>query len=333
MRRGILLVAVLFTLAFHFGCGKLVRVDKPRVPKAIDRDAYQGPSFSIAYSLSEFNTDYTEYKKLTRLGDPDSMTSARRLRDSMIDRIRVDIEMNYREYEARLFAGRATGDSIADFLELGLALATTISNGERVKTVLGAVSTAFKGNRLSIDKNFFREKTIETITSKMQATRERVKGRILQNMLDAPVSKYTFEAAWVDLVEFFYAGTLQSGIQALAIDAGADAVTAKAATKDIEQLRLATADELVSAEAIRKEFNNLFNTWKAGQTDRSQAAVDAAKAAVTKARAALKEIDPTVKDDLPEKDVFVKLDELIQNSEGDRSLLVKLMSALKLTTN
>jgi hypothetical protein len=299
------------------------------VPKALDRDAAKG-TFSIQYSINEFEADYKAYKDLVRNGDEASLVLARTFRDSMIDRIRVDVEMNYREYEARIFIGRATGDSIADFLELGLALATTITNGERAKTVLGAVSTAFKGNRLSLDKNFFREKTIETIISKMQGTREKVKTRILQNMLQAPVKSYSFEAAWTDLVEYFYAGTLEGAIQALAVDAGADAAQAKAKTQDIEQLRIASVDELTQIQKINDEEIKLETAWLAAQTDHSAQAISAAKDAVTKARAALKALQPDVSDTLPEREVFVTLRKKISESLNDRSKLIKLMQAFGL---
>jgi hypothetical protein len=308
------------------GCSRVVKVDRPRVPKVLDRDAVN-ETFSIQYAIDEFEKDYKRYKTLVLNGDDASLGLARILRDVMIDRIRVDVELNYREYEARLFAGRAAFDSVADFLELGLALATTISNGERVKTVLGAVSTAFKGNRLSINKNFFRERTIEAIVSKMQESREKVKARILRNMLEASVKNYSFEAGWTDLVEFFYAGTLQSGLQALTADAGTAAARAKARTEGVEQLRIASLQDLEMIQKIRAEHDKLEAAWATARTNTSPQAVAASNEAITKARQILKRLDPDSREDLPEREVLLRLRSKISESLDDRSKLVELMEA------
>lgn len=65
----------------------------------------------------------------------------------------------------------ASYDTIADITELGVTLATTIVNGERVKTVLAAALTAFKGTRTAIDKNFFRAQTLPIIIKEMDSLR------------------------------------------------------------------------------------------------------------------------------------------------------------------
>ncbi|HYL97968.1 MAG TPA: hypothetical protein VEZ90_03355 [Blastocatellia bacterium] len=232
----------------------------PRVPKALDRKGVKG-DFSVQYTLDEFNNQYSEYKTNVASGTVQSLQNARRIRDGMINRIRVDIEMNYKDYEAKLFSGTELGETAGDFLAAGLTLASTITNGARVKTVISAVATAVQADRLSVDKNFFRQKTIETILSKMQANRETVKQHVIDSMLNSGVDKYTFEEAWVDLVDFFYAGTLQGAIQALAEDAGKDAVDQKAKTRalDVEryEIPLPTPDEASDIKNIRDAIDSL----------------------------------------------------------------------------
>ncbi len=311
MLKKVLLASILAALIVNIGCSSL---DKPKIPTALSRK-----SDSVLYKLESFKTDYEKYKTAY---EGNQLDQARRLRDALINRIRVDIELNYREYESKLFLNRAGTNLGADFLELGIAFATTVSNGERVKTVLGSVLTGFKGTRLSYDKNFFRERTIEIIITQMQAYRENTKNRILKKMSELSAEKYSFEEAWVDLTEFFYAGTLQGGLQSLANEAGKDAAKAKEETEQLELVRIATTDEVAELGKIRNSFNILFNQWK-NEKPKSEAA----KPFVEKAKTALKELNVKFKETDSDEAIFTLLNEQIRKSIKDRSLLEKLNSA------
>lgn len=261
--------AIFLTLIVHAGC--LARLDKPRAPRPLDRN-----EISVLYSINEFTGHYRAYQAAI---DSD-LPKARRLRNLMINRIRTDIELNYREYESRLFFNRGETNLGGDFLELGLAFAGAVSKGERVKSVLHSVLAGVKGTRLSYDKNFFREKTIEIIVSKMQASRTDVKNRILEKMNKLPADLYPFEDAWVDLAEFFYAGTLQGGIQALANEAGKAAVDAQAETRKLEFIQTATLDEVITLEQLVDSYTLLKAKWEVVKSDAVKAKpfLDQAKA-------------------------------------------------------
>lgn len=245
----------------------------------------------------------------------------------MISRIRADIEANYREYETLLFAGQAGFNVWSDTVELALSLATTVAGDKGAKTVLGAVLTAIKGERLSIDKNFFREKTSEMIISKMQANRDRVKNRILDKMVKLPADSYTFEEALVDLIEYFNAGTLQGAIVSLANEAGKDAVEAKKGTEAIEVFRTATSKEVVSLEAIRSGFDELLTSWKPVQTDATKS-----KPILDKAKNALRELGVPFKETDSGQTIFELLNVQIRKvvTEADReNYLKKLADAFR----
>lgn len=297
MIKGIVTALSVLIMLFCTGCAKYM-LDKPQIPQSINVG-----SPKLLYTENEFKDNLEEYKKAYE-GDSSSnvkrdLEKARLLRDAMINRIRVDIEMNYREYEARLFNQRNAGRFAGDLIELGIAFATTVSGGEAVKTVLAAVQSGVKGTRLSFDKNFFREKTVEVVISKMQASRERVKNRILDKMINLPADKYTFEEAWVDLIEFFYAGTLQGGIQALVSEAAQDAAKAKEETKELELRRTITSSQVASLEELRAGFSKLYKKWVDVQNSS-----DAAKPFVDKAKIALTELKVELKGTESDKKIF-----------------------------
>ena len=304
-------LALIILITLHIGCA--TRMDKPR--KAV---TLRSNSSTVLYTVKEFTEDRAAYKAAF---DTD-IDKARRLRDAIINRIRLDVEANYRDYESALFLDRAKTNLGADFLELGLAFATTVSNGERVKSVLGAVLSGVKGTRLSYDKNFFREKTIEIIISKMQASRDEIKNRIIDKMSKLPADKYTLEEAMGDLEEFFHAGTLQGGIQALANEAGKAATDAKEETKKLDLFRVASEAEVITLEKIRNGYIRLRAEW---EQVRSQA--HESKPLVDMAKAALKALGVNFKATDSDEAIFDALNLEIRKVLTDRSLLPKLSQA------
>lgn len=340
MRFRFLVILALFCGLPATGC--VARLDKPNVPKTLNRD------FATAlYSIPEFTTHYSAYREAMGLpsvqipsSKPDAKTvsitsattktavfdllKARQLRDLMINRIRVDIEINYREYESKLFFNRGESNLGGDFLELGLAFAGTVSKGERAKSVLASALSGIRGTRLSYDKNFFREKTIEIIVSQMQTSREGVKNNILNKMARLPADRYTFEEAWVDLAEFFYAGTLQGGIQALANQAGKSAVDAQAETKRLELIRTATPDEVITIERITDSYELLKARHAAVRNDAAQA-----KPFVDQAKAVLAEMKVELSGTEADTKVFELLEEEFRKTIRQRDRLPKLATAFR----
>jgi hypothetical protein len=303
--------ALIIVIILEIGCS--ARMDKPNTPMTL-----RSGSSTILYTVEDFKIDRDAYKAAFDI----DIVKARRLRDAIINRIRLDVEANYRNYESTLFLDRANTNLGADFLELGLAFATTVSNGERVKSVLGAVLSGIKGTRLSYDKNFFREKTVEIIISKMQASRDEVKNRIIQKMSGLPADKYTLEEAMGDLVEFFHAGTLQGGIQALANEAGKAAIDAKDQAEEIDLFRVASEEEVITLEKIRNSYIILRSEWERvrSQAEKSDPLVD-------KAKAALRALDVSFKPTDSDEAIFDLLNLQIRKVLTDKSQLPKLSKA------
>lgn len=346
MQCKLLIFIALFCGLSCIGC--VARLDKPNVPKPLSRD------FAFAlYSIPEFCTHYNAYRKSMGLPEVSSdcsgitrnagtqttqasatpasqasvttdLLKARQLRDLMINRIRVDIEINYREYESKLFFSRGESSLGGDFLELGLAFAGTVSKGERAKSVLASALSGVRGTRLSYDKNFFREKTIEIIVSQMQASREESKNKILDKMSRLPADRYPFEEAWVDLAEFFYSGTLQGGIQALANQAGKAAVNAKDETKKLEIVRTATPDELISIEKVTGSYEVLKAKYNEVKNDPTKA-----KPFVDQAKAVLAEMKVDLSGTETDQKIFDLVEEEFRKTILQRDRLPKLATAFR----
>jgi hypothetical protein len=168
----------------------------------------------------------SSYDNAVALGTAADLGKAQLYRNEIIHLGLILIDDNYNKFENDLFVGRATSNIAGDFAELGLSAATGITNGERVKTILAIAATAFKGGRKSIDMNLFRERSTELIALKMRASRARILDVIYQG-LGAPVDKYPLGAALDDLVNYVYAGSLNSALLELSQDAGDDAKSAR----------------------------------------------------------------------------------------------------------
>ncbi len=245
---------------------------RPQKPVVMTGDGTAAAAPMSPYSLTQFEADKKRYdaaalaatqvlesrlKEGTQPTDIErkaAYASASFYRDVMINRIRADIRDHSGTFEETLRQNIAEWATSADFVELGLAAATTITGGESAKTVLAAILTAIKGARLSVDKNFFRERTTEAIISALRSTRLAQDAAIVGKMSDLGADKYTFEEAWNDLVDLYYAGTLTSGFQTLAEEAGAKAIDAEQKKQNVDEQRSptlrfarnATADEVAT---------------------------------------------------------------------------------------
>jgi hypothetical protein len=248
-----------------------VRVERPAMPNAL------APSKKTTYSADTFKKDYGDYTVAVANSNLDR---AKGLRDQMINRIEIDIEQDYRDFEGKLFSTRAAVQTGSDIAQLGMSAAIGVVGGSDVKDLLAASLTGFKGSSLSFDKNFFREKTTEALISQMQAYRDTVRTRITQKVT-GDVKQYPFEEAWRDLVEFFYAGTIPAALQQLANTSGKAATEAKAKFEEVDIKRANTVQEEKAAIRIRSRYADLFNGYfKETDPAKKDAALKAAKDAL-----------------------------------------------------
>lgn len=268
-------------LAVSPGCAESrLRPAKPAVMVVSDGE---GTSLT-PYSAAQLKGDLEQYRDaMKELGEADTREKqdaarrkAREYRDKMIGRIRADIRWNSGEFEEHLRERMAGWETGADLAELSLSLATTVTGGEGSKTVLAAILTAVKGARISVDKNYFREKTSEALISMLRAARIEKDTLIVRKMTALDVHEYTFEEAWNDLIDLYYAGTLTSALQRLADHAGAKSEEAQAGSKRAEGDRIRRAEYNRS----HREKRDRISLWldaddMAGKTEAQRDAVRA----------------------------------------------------------
>ena len=263
------------------------------------------------YTAAQKTQDVARYNQFVLSNDLDS---ARVMRDLVVHSVRREIESVYQAFEGGLFANRAAFDVETDVFELLLSTLTTVSTAQRARTNLSALLTGTKGTRLSVDKNVFGEKTYSALVQQMRASRSLVSARILEKIAKLGVGDYPLAEAEVDLVQLFNAGTLHEALIQLSAEAGKNAKEAAVEEKQAARakLDLATGQQVDQITLVRSKFNQLF-----------------ASKDVAAARKILKALDNTAKDDLPDQDVWDRLNEEIGKNSAKKDL-PKLMKAFGL---
>ena len=249
-------VCLLALTASLSGCAG--RLERPRLPDVFV-DPPPNNASNGAYTLTSFNEDFTAYKAATQ-GPIPAEPTATALRNKMVYGVMAEIDYVYHDYEIALFMDQSNFKVATDVLQLGLGMASTITNGARAKTVLSAVLTGFTGTTLSIDKNFFRQQTVQALVSSMQAGRDRTKAIIVQRMNNETVSTYPFQAARSDLATYFFAGTLPAALQQLSQTAAAHAEVQRQALTGV------TVENVAAAKALNAELATEFKDHKPAQT-------------------------------------------------------------------
>ncbi len=254
------------------------RLDRPVIPAVIAVPSPDGRTGN--YTLGNYQQDLSAYSAAS--GD-----SAKALRNKMVYGVMAEIDYAFYTYEIKLYVNEGAFNVGADFLQLGLAAGGTIANGARAKTVLSAVLSGVTGVNLSVDKNFFRQQTVQAIASSMDANRDRTKSVILQQ-LAKDTTVYPYQAARADLIEYFFAGTLPAGLQQLHEDSAVNAQRERSAlnllqVSGITQADLTSATDLNAAiaAAFRSgDLSKVIATLQAAgvsiDTGASRASVEAA---------------------------------------------------------
>jgi hypothetical protein len=246
----------------------------PKMPKEL------GAPVVTSYSGTQFAADVTAYR--TAVSKPD-LAQARILRDQIAYRVMAEIELAYGRFEMTLTTNRAAFQTGSDVVQLGLAAAIAVTPAGDVTDILAASLAGFKGTTLSIDKNFFEQKTTEALVSQMRANRKTIQAQLLKSLATRDVTTYPLESVWVDLVDFYYAGTVPSALVSIASAAGAEATTAKKNLEDtVKGLPATTHAQALESVNIRSEMDKLENDAASPDPKISQPALAKLRAILVK---------------------------------------------------
>jgi hypothetical protein len=239
-------LAVLLT-----GCAG--RLERPKIPPVVAVPAPDGKTGN--YTLRNYADDLAAYGN-------GSGTNAAALRNKIVYSLIAEIDYAFYNYETKLFLNEGQFHVASDFLQLGMAAGGTLTNGTRGKTILSALLTGVTGVSLSVDKNFFRQQTVQAIASSMEAGRDRIKTVILQQLSKDTIA-YPLPAARADVIHYFFAGTLPSGLQQLSQDAGTKAQDEKAAL-NLVQVKNITVEDVSTVTTLREAIGEAFRSNNLG---------------------------------------------------------------------
>ncbi len=153
------------------------------------------------------------------------------------------INDHYDRYELSRYA-TVTGLSFGgDVATLGLDTAATAVGGAGVKTILTAISAGIGGTKIAAQRDFLQNQNIALLIQKMRQLRQEVYTR-MQAHMKSPESDYPLEAGFLELQQYFHAGTLIGAMQALSNETGAAQLITEA--RDAQNVR---AQALVTAAA------------------------------------------------------------------------------------
>jgi hypothetical protein len=244
-----------------------------------------------SYPTSVYSSDVNDYRNAIKAKD---YTQARVLRDQIVYRTLADIESTYGRFEVQLTTSRATESVLADTAQLGITAATTVVSASDVKEILAASLSGLQGTQLSIDKNFFREKTTESLISQMRADRKNLEAQIISRLAaqdvipatdpttKANIAAYSLDAAWIDVTQYYYAGTVPSALVSIATTTGNNATAAASnLTNAVQSLTPTTAAQAQQSVNIRTVYQKLLTAANSTDSTVSGIAIASLRALLT----------------------------------------------------
>ena len=234
------------------------------------------PAFDIDSDIQQLDAQYGSATSIKAYYAAGPETVARR-NEFITGRLTL-INLKYLQYLQQFPLTTSTLNSAVDIAKLGVDLATVQVGGATAKSILGAVSAGLTGTRLSIESNFFDQKTAQTLVTAMNAQRKASLLPILAGT-KADVTAYPLAQAVVDLNAYYYAGTLNGALEAVQADAGAKDATAQ---KALDAYRAtAYAPDTVSQRIVKWLYPTGVSTGPTGavlDSTGNPAAVNAANA-------------------------------------------------------
>jgi len=157
------------------------------------------------------------------------------------------IDLHFRSNERKVRHRNRLFQTVLDILEVGAATAISITNGERAKSIIADGLGFIQGSRESINENY-RMLDRQILVNKMVEKRARVLATIYDRVGKSDV-EYPFERAFIDLLDYFEAGRLDSALTELAKDSGSSAVKAET---DLDKAKKAADITLASSAKTRE---------------------------------------------------------------------------------
>jgi hypothetical protein len=228
-----------------------------------------GQKKPAAFSGATLSPDSSYYLEVAQAYKTSrSLTDRNRLIYLAIDQM----DLNFYDFQKSTRKKRAFFQTVLDILEIAASTAISITNGERAKTLIAEGLGAVQAGRSSINKNYNLKDT-QILFNKMVEKRALILATILTKSIQ-PVDQYPFEAALIDLIAYYRAGTFDGAMENLNIDTGS---AADAATRAVTALKIKTTAQLKKAQTLDQLYADLIQRAR----NNDAAAITKLKAALT----------------------------------------------------
>jgi hypothetical protein len=226
------------------------------------RAGYPNQSFDTKAQIRSFEAAYPLEKLLEDYNNLPSNDAAGRLaqRDRIIMARLTLIDLHYTDFVQQFSTGKKDFDTGADVTVLTMNAAGALIESATTKGILHGVAGVVTGTRLSVDKNYFYERTIPVLIGAMDAKRREALIPLYQG-LERDETQYPLARAWSDLNRYYFAGTFDGALQSIQAES---AIKQDRADKRLEKFTRAFNDD-PDAAALQDRLIAWLNADRSGR--------------------------------------------------------------------
>ena len=144
-------------------------------------------------------------------------------RNLLLNDLILIVDLNYYEWEQRLYNKKAFFDLGTDATLLGLGGATALAGATSTANILGQITTGITGFKSSVDTDILQKNSIPTMVAKMRAARQTqlAKMQVAMTKMDennlpvgpSSIKVYSVQQGLLDLKVYHAAGTFVGALQ------------------------------------------------------------------------------------------------------------------------
>ena len=155
-------------------------------------------------------------------------------RNHLLRQFVSSVDHNYYNFETSYYSNKAIEDISGDFIGIALGGATVFTESAHAKTILATVAAAIVGGKASVDAHWYDSRTREAIVMQMHALRD-TQLTVIETGMGGSLASYPLDQGILDVQEYYQAGSISSALQAISQTANSNAVTARAARRQIRK--------------------------------------------------------------------------------------------------
>lgn len=151
-----------------------------------------------------------------------SETERFRVRNELVLARMYAIDLRFRDYIIDLSQESRQSNFLLKLIGLGLSGAGAAIEVSATQSILAAIDTGLEGASEAFNRDILVDRTVQVLTTQMQAERARLRTEILIN-LSKSTEEYPLFLALAQVEDFYYAGTIPGALAAVSQKVGAEA--------------------------------------------------------------------------------------------------------------